>query len=204
MERRASTAECIERLSSSQATEREEAARELFRQGCAAAEPALRQWFANPEFRALIRAGRPLLAVGIAVTPARFEQIRAGCGQPRLAEMPPGQDACEFEMEFAHGVRIDVLTTLNPGGGGAIARFLARYGEGIQQVECNVADVRLATQILRDHFGLEPISPDSERPDDGRAGADGTRVNFFLVPVAEGRKALIELVENPSPKSRKR
>ena len=77
MERRASTAECIERLSSSQDTEREEAARELFRQGCAAAEPALRQWFANPEFRALIRAGRPLLAVGIAVTPARFEQIRA-------------------------------------------------------------------------------------------------------------------------------
>ena len=203
MERRASTAECIERLSSSQATEREEAARELFRQGCAAAEPALRHWFANPEFRALIRAGRPLLAVGIAVTPARFEQIRAGCGQPRLAEMPPGQDACEFEMEFSHGVRIDVLTTLNPGGGGAIARFLERYGEGIQQVECNVADVRLATQILRDHFGLEPISPDSERPD-GRAGADGTRVNFFLVPVAEGRKALIELVENPSPKSRKR
>ena len=53
------------------------------------------------------------------------------------------------------------------------------------------------------HFGLEPVSPDSESPD-GRAGADGTRVNFFLVPVAEGRKALIELVENPAPKSRKR
>src|SRR3984893_770753 len=203
MEQRASAAQCIAQLSSSQAAARAEAARQLLRECCGAAEPALRNWFANPEFRALIRAGRPLLTVGIAVTPARFEQIRASCGQPRLAEMPPGQDACEFEMEFAHGVRIDVLTRLNPGGGGAIARFLERFGEGIQQVECNVADVRLATQILRDHFGLEPVSPDSERPD-GRAGADGTRVNFFLVPVAQGRKALIELVENPSPKSRKR
>ena len=113
MEQRASAAECIARLSSSQATEREEAARELFRQGCAAAEPALRHWFANPEFRGLLRAGKPLLTVGIAVTPAHFEQIRASCGQPRLAEMPPGQDASEFEIEFAHGVRIDVLTTLN-------------------------------------------------------------------------------------------
>jgi hypothetical protein len=31
-----------------------------------------------------------------------------------------------------------------------------------------------------------------------RSGADGTRVNFFLVPAAEGRKVLIELVEKPS------
>jgi hypothetical protein len=199
---RASAAQCIARLSSSQANEREEAARELFRQGCAAAEPALRNWFANPEFRALIRAGKPLLTVGIAVTPAHFEQIRASCGQPRLAEMPPGHDAREFEIEFAHGVRIDVLTTLSPGGDGAIARFLERFGEGIQQVECAVRDVRRATQILRDHFGLEPVSPDSASGD-ARAGADGTRVNFFLVPVDERRKALIELVESPAHKSRK-
>ncbi len=138
MEQRASAAQCIARLSSSKASEREEAARELFRQGCAAAEPALRNWFANPEFRALLRAGKPLLTVGIAVTPAHFEQIRASCGQPRLAEMPPGHDAREFEIEFAHGVRIDVLTALNVRGDGAIARFLERFGEGIQQVECNV------------------------------------------------------------------
>ncbi len=64
------------------------------------------------------------------------------------------------------------------------------------------ADIRRATQILRDQFGLEPIAPDSESAD-ARAGADGTRVNFFLVPVAEGRKALIELVETPAHKSRK-
>jgi hypothetical protein len=202
MEQRSSAAKCIERLSSSQASEREAAARELFRQGCAAAEPALRNWFANPEFRGLIRAGGPLLTVGIAVTPAHFEQIRASCGQPHLAEMPPGFDVREFEIDFAHGVRIDVLTTLNSGGGGAVARFLERFGEGIQQVECNVGDVGRATRILRDDFGLEPVAPDAARPD-GRAGADGTRVNFFLVPVADGQKALIELVEIPSAKSRK-
>lgn len=197
-----STAQYIERLSSREATEREAAARELFRRGCAAAEPALRNWFANPKFRALLRAGGPLLTVGIAVTPTHFEQIRASCGQPRLAEMPPGQDAREFELEFAHGVRIDVLTTLNPGGDGAIARFLARFGERIQQVECNVSDVGRATQILKEDFGLEPVAADSERYD-GRAGADRTRVNFFLVPVADGQKALIELVEIPAAKSRK-
>src|ERR1700730_12140453 len=104
MEQRASAAQCIAQLSSSQAAAREEAARELFRQGCAAAEPALRNWFANPEFRAPLRAGRPLLTVGIAVIPAHFEQIRGNCGQPRLAEVPPGQDARELEIEFAHGV----------------------------------------------------------------------------------------------------
>jgi hypothetical protein len=30
-----------------------------------------------------------------------------------------------------------------------------------------------------------------------REGANQTRVNFFLVPAAEGRKVLIELVESP-------
>jgi hypothetical protein len=187
----------IERLSSPDAAEREQAARELFRQGCATAEPVLRTWFADPEFRTLLRTGGPLLTVGIAVAPAHFDQIRASCGMPRLADAPPDQDVVEFELNFAHGVRIDLLTTRNPTGDGAIARFLARHGEGIQQVECDVRDVARATRLLQERFALQPIYAET------RAGADGTRVNFFLVPVSDDKKILIELVEVPNAKKRK-
>jgi methylmalonyl-CoA/ethylmalonyl-CoA epimerase len=91
-------------------------------------------------------------------------------------------------------VRIDILTTRQPGGAGAIARYLLRFGEGIQQVEINVTDVDRATEILRTRFKLEPVYPAT------RAGADGTRINFFLAPRPDGGKVLIELVE-PTPKS---
>jgi hypothetical protein len=36
-----------------------------------------------------------------------------------------------------------------------------------------------------------------------RAGANGTRVNFFLAPAAEGRKVLVELVEVPQTNRKK-
>ena len=105
--------------------------------------------------------------------------------------MPPDQDALEFELAFAHGVRFDILTTRDAAGQGAIARFLGKFGAGIQQVECDVRDVTRATELLRARFAIEPVYPET------RAGADGTRVNFFLVPADEGRKILIELVEVP-------
>ena len=79
-----------------------------------------------------------------------------------------------------------------------MARFLERFGEGIQQVECDVHDVTKASELLRARFALEPVYPET------RAGADGTRVNFFLVPLSEGRKVLIELVEVPFRKSRRK
>jgi len=189
--------EWIGLLESADPNERAQAAHELFRLGCAAAEPVLRNWFADAEFRALARSGSSLLTVGIAVDPPRFETIRKRFGQPRLADAPADQDVIEFELEFPHGVRLDVLTTRAPEGDGAIARFLARFGEGIQQVECDVRDVARATEILRSHFALQPIFPAA------RAGADGTRVNFFLVPVDEGRKILIELVELAGRKKQK-
>ncbi len=89
---------------------------------------------------------------------------------------------------------MDVLTTRDPAGHGAIARFLGKLGTGIQQVECDVRDVTRATELLRTRFSVEPIYPET------RAGADGTRVNFFLVPAEENRKILIELVEVPAKK----
>jgi hypothetical protein len=173
--------------------QRERAAGEIFRQGCGAAEPVLKKWFADPDFRRLVPSRGPLLTVGIAVEPAQFEEIRRRSGQPRLAQAPPDQDVLEFELHFPHGVRLDLLTTRDPAGGGAIARFLARHGPGIQQVECEVRDVARATEVLRTRLGLMPLYPET------RAGADGTRVNFFLVPLGEDRKVLIELVEVPEP-----
>ena len=181
----------VSRLAGADAKERETAAYALFRLGCAFAEPALRKWFADPDFRALAVGGSALLTVGLAVQPASFEAIRARFGQPRLAEVPLDQDILEFELDFAHGVRLDVMTPRTADKEGAIAKFLARFGEGIQQVECDVRDVARATQILRQRFQLEPIYPQI------RAGANQTQVNFFLVPVAENRKLLIELVQSP-------
>jgi len=181
----------IAKLAGADAKEREEAALALFRLGCALAERVLMKWFADADFRALVPRGGVLLTVGVAVQPATFEAIRVRFGKPQLAEVPPDQDVLEFELSFAHGVRLDVMTPGTATGEGAIAKFLARFGEGIQQVECDVRDASRATEILRQRFHLEPIYPEI------RGGANRTRVNFFLIPVAEDRKLLIELVEPP-------
>ena len=187
----------ISKLAGPDAKQREAAAYELFRLGCAAAEPVLRQWFADPEFRALAAGKGALLTVGIAVHPQTFEAIRAHFGQPKLADVPAEHDVLEFELVFAHGVRLDILTARTSAGEGPIAKFLGRFGEGIQQVECDVRDAQRAAEILQRRFALEPLYPEV------RAGANQTRVNFFLVPIADNRKLLIELVESPK-KARKR
>ena len=157
----------------------------------------LKQGFADAEFRALVSGRGPLLTVGVAVEPAQFEEIRRSAGQVRLAQAPPDQDVLELELQFPHGVRLDVLTTGDPAGSGAIARFLARFGAGIQQIECEVRDAARATELIRLRFALEPVYPET------RAGANGTRVNFFLAPVAEGCKVLIELGEVPQGNRKK-
>jgi hypothetical protein len=187
----------IARLAAANPGDREQAARELFRRGCASAEPVLAKWFADGEFRAFARPGNTLLTVGVAVEPARFQAIHLAAGQPRMADVPQDQDAMEFTLVFAHGVRLDILTPRDPAGSGPLARFLARFGEGVQQIECDVRDVSRATHILRTRFALEPVYPET------RAGADGTRVNFFLAPLGKERKILIELVEVSTPDKNK-
>ncbi|HKV04267.1 MAG TPA: hypothetical protein VJO53_04070 [Candidatus Acidoferrales bacterium] len=171
---------------------RERAAAEIFARGCELARAASQGWLDDPDLRALLirgEAGSLEVTVGIAVEPSRFERIRAACGSPRLASVPPDQDAMEFEIEFPGGVKLDVLRPRQPDGDGAIARFLKKFGEAIQQVEIPVLDVGRATEILRDRFAVTPIYP-SPRP-----GADGARVNFFLATAGSGKKVLIELVE---------
>jgi hypothetical protein len=184
---------------------RQQAAQMLFDLGRALSRETLEQWAKNAEFRALLINDQdsPRATVGIAVTPELFARIRAANGEPKLANVPPDQDAIEFELHFSRvspngkdsasaNVRLDILTTQNPTGEGAIANFLKKFGDGIQQVEYEVSNVDGATKILVEKFSQKSIYPTT------RAGADGTRVNFFLVSTPGGKKILIELVETKS------
>jgi hypothetical protein len=137
----------------------------------------------------LLGFDRPTVTVGLAVEPETFARVREANGSPQLAEVPPDQDAREFELHFPEGIALDVLTTREPGGQGAIARYLSRFGEGIQQVEYQCADVDNATAILKDNFGISAIYPQT------RLGADNSLINFFLLPTNVGGKILIELYE---------
>jgi hypothetical protein len=188
-------------LGSPDPTNRERCARELFGRGRELAQVAARNWFADADLAAyfvLDASQFPVTTVGIAVAPETFERVRAANGSPRLADVPPDQDAKEFELHFAQGIRLDILTTRERGGAGAIARYLQKLGEGIQQVELLVRDVHAASEILRSRFGVQPIYAAT------RPGADGTRVNFFLVSLPqkapEQGKLLLELVEPAAPK----
>jgi len=182
---------------------RQQAARMLFDLGRALSRETLERWAKDAGFHAVLITDQdsPRATVGIAVTPELFERIRAANGDPKLANVPPDQDAIEFELYFSRispagkdsagsNVRLDILTTQNPAGEGAIANFLKKFGNGIQQVEYEVSNVDSATKILADKFTQKSIYPAT------RPGADGTRVNFFLVSTSGGKKILIELVES--------
>ena len=175
-------------LSSGDAVMRAAAATEIYRRGRAPADRAVYTWWSDPEFAALFGAS-PVVTVGVAVRPSTFARIREANGGPPLAKVPPDQDAEEFELHFPDDISLDVLTTRDPKGEGAIAKYLSKFGEGVQQVEFRCASVDRATQILKEKFGVLPIYPET------RPGADDTRVNFFLVPLPHAGKVLVELYE---------
>lgn len=175
----------IHQLSDAEPKTRELAASALYREGVALGGSAVARWHEDAECKEILGAA----TVGIAVQPDQFAQIRAANATPPLADVPPDQDAMEFKLHFGLNVHLDILTTKAPGRNGAIAKFLEKFGEGIQQIEYFVLDVDRATELLRERFGVKPVYPHT------RAGADGTRVNFFLVPTPDGKKVLIELVE---------
>lgn len=182
-------AKAIAGLSSTDAEARHHAAEEIYRLGRAAAGIAISHWWADNELGQLLSRDNPSVTVGLAVARETFSPIRVANGTPRLAEVPADQDAEEFELHFGDGVSLDILTAREPGGNGAIARYLSKFGEGVQQVEFRCANVDRATEILKERFRAAPIYPEA------RPGADGTRVNFFLVASPDGGKVLIELYE---------
>jgi hypothetical protein len=180
--------EWIVALSSPEDSARAAAAKQIYTAGRSLADHAIQRWRQNDEFARLL--GKDLeMTVGLAVRPETFAKIREANDWPQLAEVPPEQDASEFTLRFAWGATLDVLTSRDPKGPGAIAKFLSKFGEGIQQVEFRCTDVNRATAILRDQLAVVPVYPEA------RPGADGTRVNFFLAGTADGKKVLIELYE---------
>lgn len=183
----------IRRLSDADPVTRDSAAADIFQHGCRLVRLVTSKWLLDSQLaNCFVNAnfGAPKVTVGLAVSRDSFDRIRIANGSSRMANVPDDQDAEEFELDFPGGISLDILTTKQPGASGAIDRFLQKSGEGIQQVELLVRDVELATQILRERFGIAPAYPHT------RQGADGTRVNFFLVPIADGKKVLIELVES--------
>jgi tellurite resistance protein TerC len=200
------TPELIGHLADRDPAERAITAEKLFTAGLSRVYGFQRHVEVNKDLQALFvtenyGSTRPLvpffavITVGIAVLPETFEKIRVANGLVKLADAPADQDVLEFEIEFSGNgmphVRLDILTTNAPGGSGAIARFLLKFGEAIQQVEIDVTDIDRATEILRTLFNIQPIFPAT------RAGANGTRVNFFLVTAEDNQKLLVELVEHP-------
>jgi hypothetical protein len=196
----AGIARWIHDLAGSDARLKAESGMRLYLAGVSLCTPLLTRWVSDPEFRELTLPGKPAggthghfgpsaIVVGIAVQPDTFRNIRAANNSPRLAHVPADQDAQEFELHLDASIEFDILTTREPGGPGAISRFLQKFGEGIQQIEIYVRDVDSATEILRTRFALEPLYPAT------RPGADGTRVNFFLATGPDAKKVLIELVE---------
>jgi hypothetical protein len=191
-------ASLIQSLADLDPARREAAASEIFRRGQELVRDTAEKWLADSQLAAMFIAGRsrlPETTVGVAVQPELFDRIRQAHGSLRLANVPPDQDAKEFELHLSGEIRLDILTTKQPGGEGAIARYLQRFGEGIQQIELLTRKVDDATRILRERFSLQPVYPQT------RAGADGARVNFFLVPTSQGKKILVELVEAASSKT---
>jgi tellurite resistance protein TerC len=181
------TAGLIAQLADEDPARRHAAAAHLHRRGSVLGDAAVASWRGDTELGKLIMDHA---TVGIAVRPETFEKIHAAAGKPILADVPPDQDAREFELH-AGPAHLDILTTRDPGAAGAIARFLEKFGEGVQQVEYVTPDVDRATALLRERLSVQPIYPAT------RPGADGTRVNFFLAQAPHGKKVLIELVELP-------
>jgi hypothetical protein len=190
----------IEGLYDSDSRRREESGRKLYMAGVSLFMPLLKRWVDDLSFREMTlpfsriaveqnKNGPSTIIIGIAVNAETFERIHAANGSPRLADVPPDQDAKEFELEMDDAVKIDVLTSREPGGSGAIARYLQKFGAGLQQIELYVRDVGRATEILKSDFALQPIYPAT------RDGADGTRMNFFLATTPDAKKLLVELVE---------
>jgi hypothetical protein len=183
----------IRALASASREEREAAAAAIFRFACNDIEPVARAWAQDAEFARLTGAPAPQFTAGVAVEPDSFNAIRSANGSPQLARVPPAQDALEFQLSVdappAIQARLEILTTRDSSRDGAIARYLRKFGAGIQHIEIATSGIDRATQILKSKFEIEPIYPAA------RPGADGAIINFFLVTNPAGKKILVELEE---------
>ncbi len=86
------------------------------------------------------------------------------------------------------GSSIQLLAPLSDDS--TIGKFLARHGQGIQQLAYRVRDLDVVTEVLRSR-GVRLLYPQARR------GTSGSRVNFVHPKDAGG--VLVELVEPATP-----
>jgi len=182
-------ANAIAELSSPEADARAKAARVVYELGRKRAMDATEEWSKDAELARLLLGAKRETTGGVAVGRETFGKIRVANAVAGLAEVPSEQDAEEFELHFPEEIHLDILTSRAPGADGAIAKYLTKHGEGVQQVEFRCENVDRATEILKEKFGVKAVYAET------RPGAGGTKVNFFLVKTVDGGKILIELYE---------
>ncbi|QXT64082.1 methylmalonyl-CoA epimerase [Tessaracoccus palaemonis] len=88
--------------------------------------------------------------------------------------------------QLAENARIQLIAPLNEDS--TIAKFLAKNGQGIQQMAYRVADLDHVSAVLRER-GMRLLYPEARR------GTSGSRINF--VHPKDARGVLLELVELP-------
>jgi len=129
----------------------------------------------------------PAHHVGIAVEqldPAIARYRALGLALDYVEDVPSAGVRVAFLR--AGGVHIELVQPLDPSG--AVARFLAKRGEGLHHIAFAVSDV--AAELARlDKEGFEPVDR-TPRP-----GARGRTVAFLQPRSAHG--VLIELVQEP-------
>jgi len=99
-------------------------------------------------------------------------------------EINESQGIEEAMLDLADGSRIQLLAPLNSDS--TIAKFLARSGEGVQQLAFRVTSITAAMQAVTD-AGMRLIYPEA------RTGTAGSQINFVHPKDTGG--VLVELVE---------
>jgi hypothetical protein len=95
-------------------------------------------------------------------------------------KFPPRKTLLNSNFTYSE-ISLDILTTRSPDG---LERLRDSFRSTVKASSrsSSVYNVDRATQLLRESFGEQPVYA-SMQP-----GADGTRVNFFLVAGADGKK----------------
>ena len=119
----------------------------------------------------------------LATSIEKWEQVFGATLHSR--EINQDQGVEEAMLRFSDGSQIQLLAALNPES--AIGKFLAKRGEGVQQVALQVSNLELATQRLTE-AQIPTVYPTS------KSGSNKSSINFIHPKYTGG--VLIELVEN--------
>lgn len=125
--------------------------------------------------------------VGLAVndlTEAIAKWTKVFGAQIHSREINQEQGVEEVMLQFASGAKIQLLASLSPES--PIGVYLAKHGEGMQQLALHVTDIALATEKLS-AAGIETLYASAKK------GTGETSINFIHPKFTGG--VLLELVQ---------